>query len=147
MNLDTIGAMLARIGGYLGKNFALDSRGMLTLSYAGDRVCVFAARDGFQPRIGMCTPLVSGATDALLLRAMTMNANLERETGVLALDDRGALVFTAARDAAGLTEEILADFISDFLRVAVELDEALISVERRQSAPEAIASMESMIWA
>jgi hypothetical protein len=146
MNLETIGAMLARIGGYLGKEFALDSRGMLTLSYAGSRICVFAARDGFRPRIGMCAPLVSGATDALIFRAMTMNANLDRETGVLALDDMGALVFTAARDAAELTEEVLADFMSDFLRLAVELEEALRDVGRERDVPETFDAPESIIW-
>ncbi|MGJ0509146.1 MAG: CesT family type III secretion system chaperone [Methylocystis sp.] len=138
-NRETIGAMLTRIGGCLGKKFTLDSQGALTLSYAGNRSCVFAAQDGFRPRIGMTTSLISGATDDQILRASLMNANLERASGVLALDSAGALVFTAARDAEDLSQEELAHFLSDFMRVSIELSDALTAPkERRGRPPEAV---------
>lgn len=121
MNMETIGAMLAKIGGYMGKKFSLDSQGVLALSYMGNRSCVFVAQNGVCPRIGMVAPLVSAGTKEQIARAAAMNANFDRDSGLLALDANGSLVLTAARDAADLTEDTLASFLSDFIMVASEL--------------------------
>jgi hypothetical protein len=147
MTLENIGAMLARIGRYMGKEFTLDSRGALALSYAGNRSCMFAAQDGFRPRIGMSAPLVADATDEIILRASVMNASLERDSGVLALDARGTLILTSARDAADLTEETLANFISDFVKIAVELGDALqLEKQDREGPEELVRADHPIIW-
>jgi hypothetical protein len=123
--VEEIGALIAKIGRQLGKPFALDSRGTLSLSYDGGRSCVFAAQGGFRPRIGMQASLIPAATDDQFARALLMNAKLDRRTGVLALDSVGALVFTAAADAENITEDELAGFMGDFMKVSIELTEAL----------------------
>jgi hypothetical protein len=123
--LEQIGEMLVSIGRRLGATFVLDDRGTLTLSYAGDRICVLAVHSGFYPRIGMLASLIPAPTDDQIARALRMNATLGRETGVLALDDQGALVLTSAREAQDLSEKELAAFMGDFMKDSIELKDAL----------------------
>ncbi len=134
--LESISQMLRKIGANLGVKFALDDRGALALSYAGEHACVLVAAPGHPLRIGMIAPLFPCPTNEQCERALRTNANLERESGVLALDASGRLIFTAARDADDLTEEGLAAFMGDFMRVSVELFDALRMTE---SAPSTFA--------
>ncbi|MGJ0509152.1 MAG: CesT family type III secretion system chaperone [Methylocystis sp.] len=115
--IESIGAKLKNVGQLIGADLALDSHGVAAMTYDDGRSCVFAA-GGFPPRIGMAAPLVSGANKEQISHALALNATLERVAGVLALDDFGAIILTAARDAEGLTEEALASFMSDFIRQA-----------------------------
>jgi hypothetical protein len=128
VTIERIGALLKSIGASMGTDLSLDSSGVAPMTYDGGRQCVFAAQGGFRPRIGMAAPLIFSPSKAQMSRALALNANLERETGVLALDDSGAIGLTAARDAEGLNEETLAAFMASFLGQAADLAVALQGV-------------------